>query len=197
MGKIFTRGLITLAPIIITIAAIMWLYKMLEATFASLIIRAAGPEYYFNGLGIIVALVVIFFVGIIVNTLLIQKVYAWSELLFKRIPLVKTLYNSVYDLMSFFHTAKRSKESHVVITEIMGTRLVGIVTRETFDDLKWNVETEGDIAIFLPLSYQIGGFTVLMPRSKVKPVEMTIEEALRFTMTAWVPGNTKTVNDEQ
>ncbi|MBT7461969.1 MAG: DUF502 domain-containing protein [Waddliaceae bacterium] len=191
MGKIFTRGLIAIAPIVITIAAITWMYKMMETAFAGFIIHFIGAEYYFNGLGIIVALIAIFIIGIIVNTIIMQKVYSWGEGLLKRIPLVKTLYNSIYDIMSFFRTAKASEESRVVMVEVMGTRLIGIVTRETFEDLSWEkdgVNTDEEIAVFLPLSYQIGGFTVLIPRSQVKPVDMTMEEGLRFSMTAWVPG---------
>lgn len=40
------------------------------------------------------------------------------------------------------------------------------------------------VAVYLPLSYQIGGYTLLVPRSAVKPVDMSLEDAMRFTLTA-------------
>jgi len=42
------------------------------------------------------------------------------------------------------------------------------------------------VLVYLPMSYMIGGYTVLVPRSLVRPVSMSMEDALRFTLTAGV-----------
>ena len=63
-------------------------------------------------------------------------------------------------------------------------RLMGFVTRDHFSDLPGGVANEGDVAVYLPMSYQIGGYTVFMPRSQITPVDMSRERAMRFVLTA-------------
>jgi uncharacterized membrane protein len=44
------------------------------------------------------------------------------------------------------------------------------------------------IMVYLPMSYMIGGYAVLVPRSAVRPLDMNMEEAMRFALTAGVTG---------
>jgi len=49
----------------------------------------------------------------------------------------------------------------------------------------------GEVAVYLPFSYQIGGFTVIMPSTSGVPLDMSVEDALRFVAKAGVVGHTK------
>lgn len=187
LGPIFLRGLVTVAPLVLTIALVIWLGTFLEDTFRIPYLELFGPKYYFPGLGILTAIVVIFLIGIVVNTYLVQKFNEWTDTLFNRIPLVKTLYGAICDLMSFFKGGKEKKEK-VVAFEWQGMRFVGLVTRESFDDLPEGLGKAGEVAVFIPLSYQIGGVTMMIPRDKVNPINMSVEEAMRFVVTAGAPG---------
>ncbi|MDX8431411.1 MAG: DUF502 domain-containing protein [Candidatus Algichlamydia australiensis] len=186
MGKIFMRGLIAIAPIAITIAVLIWLLGFLE-DLVSVPMKDLMGEYYFPGLGILAALILIFFVGLIINNFLIQKIYSWGENLMTRIPLVKTLYGAVTDMMSFFNS-KDKKEGRVVALEWQGCRMLGLVTRENFEGLPQEVGSGDEVAVYIPLSYQIGGFTIMMPKSMLKPVPISVEEGMRFVVTAGAPG---------
>ena len=129
------RGLIALTPIAITIAVVFWLFGILESTFSGPLKALVGEEYYFKGLGILVALLFIFAVGIVINNWLIKKIYHWGERILIRIPLIKTVYTSIYDLLSFFNGEKGLKQGKVVSFEWSGLRILGLVTRENFSDL--------------------------------------------------------------
>ena len=94
MGSIFKRGLIAVAPLALTLALFFWFFNMLEGVF-SVPIKALIGKYYFSGLGILVALVLILLVGSVINNWIIQKLSKAGEALLKKIPLVKTLYNSI------------------------------------------------------------------------------------------------------
>lgn len=185
------RGLITIAPVALTIALIIWLGTFLEETFSEPITALFGSKYYFPGLGILVAVVVIFAIGIVVNTFLVQKINEWTDTLFSRIPLVKTLYGAICDLMSFFKGGGEQKHEKVVAFEWQGMRFVGLITRDSFDDLPSGIGLGGDVAVFIPLSYQIGGITMMVPRSVVHPIDMSVEDAMRFVVTAGAPGKKK------
>jgi uncharacterized membrane protein len=62
--------------------------------------------------------------------------------------------------------------------------LIGFVTREDFTTLPAGLGGADVIAVYLPMSYQVGGYTVLLPRRLVEPVDMSVEDALRFAVTA-------------
>lgn len=191
MGKTLLRGVIGLAPIAICVVLIGWLVKQLDWIFGQPVILLFGESAYFPGVGVIVGIVILYIVGLILNNWVIQHVYNWFERVLKRIPLLKTIYNSVTDLMSFFNTGNKKEKGSVVIVEYQGVKMLGLVTRETFEDLPEGIGTEDEIAVFFPFSYQIGGLTFIMPKSAVKPVDLSIERGLRFSVTAGSPSADK------
>ena len=191
LGKIFKRGALAIAPLALTLALVLWLFNALEGVFSVPIKAIIGPEHYFAGLGILVALMVIFLVGIVINYWMVQKLSSWGEVLLNKIPLVKTLYNSIREMMSYFRSKEQGSEGQVVQVDIAGMKWLGLVTRDSFEDLPEGVGVEGEICVFLPMSYQIGGYTVIVPRSKVKKVAMSVEEGMRFAVTAGVLAQSK------
>lgn len=191
MKKIFFRGLIAITPLAITIALIVWLFITIENVFRAPIIALIGPQYYFTGMSIIIALFLIFLVGIIINNFIIQKIYSWAENLLKHIPLVKTLYNSVSDLMGFFKAGSKEKFGNVVLLNFNGYKVIGFVTRETFEDLSDKIAGNDEVAVYIPFSYQIGGYTFIIPKSQIELIDMTVDQAMRFAITAGVLKQTK------
>lgn len=186
MGKTIIRGFLAIAPLAITIILIMWLYNHLEYIFGGPI-QYFFPNLYFPGMGIILAIVVLFILGLLLNNWLMQALYDWFERTIKKVPLLKTIYVSVTDLMSFFNAGKNKKKDKVVTVTISGIKFIGLVTRETFDDLPEGIGTNEDVAVFFPFSYQIGGVTTIIPRSMIKPVDFSVEKGLRFIATGGSP----------
>ncbi len=185
MGNIFKRGLIAVAPLALTLALFFWFFNMLEGVF-SVPLKALVGEHYFSGLGILVALVLIFSIGIVINNWLIQKCSKAMEALLVRIPLVKTLYNSIGEMMSYFGSKENQKPGQVVLVELAGANLIGLITRESFDDVPDGIAKDGDVAVFLPMSYQIGGYTIIVPKSRITKIAMSVEDGMRFAVTAGV-----------
>lgn len=183
LKNIFFRGLIAILPSALTIVLVYWIFVVLERTFKIPIKEVLG-DYYFPGLGILVALVVIFFIGIIINNWIIQKLYSLGEKILRKTPLIKTIYNSIYDVMQYFKTGDEEKFGAIVKANIQGWELLGFVTRETFDDLFKEDEAKDRIAVYIPFSYQIGGFTFLIPRSDITKLDIPKEQAMRFIITA-------------
>lgn len=191
MKKIFMRGLFALAPIALTLALLLWLYHVLEGVFSIPIKAILGEEHYYIGSGVLLAFVLIFVIGAMLNSYLLRKLYELGENLMNRIPFVKTLYSSVRDLMKFFQADDAKKQGYVVSFELLGMRLIGLVTRESFDDLPEGIGEEDEVAVFLPMSYQIGGYMVMVPRKSLQKVSMTVEEAMRFVVTAGMLSHNK------
>ncbi len=191
MGKIFLRGLLAITPVAVTVALLIWIFWILENAF-SVPIRALIGPYYFPGLGIIVALIFIFIVGIIINNWLIQKIYQFNDKVIRKIPLIKTIYNSISDVVNFFNSDSKQTLNRVVMLDLNGWRILGFVTREGFEDLPEGIGDDHEVAVYIPFSYQIGGFTFMVPKANLKEVNISVEEAMRFAITAGILKRHKT-----
>ncbi|GAB4187923.1 MAG: DUF502 domain-containing protein [Simkaniaceae bacterium] len=184
MIKIFKRGLITLAPLAITLAVIFWLFGIFENIFRAPIQEIIGPENYFPGLSIILSITLIFIVGIFINTWLLRKFSEWGEKIIARIPLVKSLYGAVQDVLNYLQTKEKDFGHRVVRVEINGMAVLGFLTRNDFSDLPEGVGEKGEVVVYIPMSYQIGGYTVIVPKEKVQHIDMSVQAAMRLMMIA-------------
>lgn len=190
MKQILKRGLIAIAPLTLTIAILVWVFNFLEHTFGKLLITIVGPTFYFPGMGLLIAIVILFIFGTILNTWIIEKLWTKGEELIQKIPLVKSLYSAISDAMNFLSTPK-SKDSQKVVKVCFGEiELVGIVTREDFEDLG-NLSSKDNVCVFFSLSYQIGGITAIVPKSKIVPINLTVEKAMKFLITAGAKASSK------
>jgi uncharacterized membrane protein len=185
VARTFLTGLAVLLPIVITIAVLAWLVDTAEAVLG-VVVRLLLPEgSYQPGFGLLAALVLVFATGLLMEAVYFQRVMAWFEALLNRIPLVKTVYSAVRDLMSLFSESGSRKFSKVVLVRLPGTgaQLLGFVTVEDFAGLPLAPGPDR-VAVYLPMSYMIGGYTVFLPRDRLTPVQMSLEEAMRFVVTA-------------
>ena len=98
------------------------------------------------------------------------------------------------DFFDYFSPGKNKEFEQVVAVSIgdTGMQVIGFVSQAVPERLPEDFREEGSILVYLPLSYMIGGYAVLMPRSAVRPLDMSMEEAMRFTLTAGVTGVAKT-----
>lgn len=192
MGKIFKRGLFALAPVAISIAILIWLFRVLEEMFR-VPIQAIVGDNYFPGMGLLAAIILIFFVGIIINNFLMQKFTSWLDSLFARIPLFKTLYNSIADMMSYFQPKDKKKQGKMVIVNVDSLEFLAILTREEYEGLPEGLGDGDRVTVYIPLSYQIGGFTLTVPRDRIKLIDMSVEQGMRYVISAGISstGNQK------
>jgi len=177
------KGLFALAPLVITFTLLRWLYNSLESVFGSLLEMVVGTQWYFPGLGILMAVVFIVIVGYLLDYLLIQKLYNYSEKILTKIPLVKTLYGSLRQFMSFFK-ADDKKMGQAVRVKMGDHHMIGIMTRQDLQDSKLGLE--GEVAVFFPMSYQMGGYTMLIKKQNVEILKINVEDLLKFSVTAGV-----------
>lgn len=186
-------GLQTAVPLILTIAVVVWLVSSVEAFFGFFIQLFIPKQYYYPGMGAVFGLVLVFSTGFLMNAWVVSMFYEWWENQIKRVPLVKTIYQSIQDVMAFFDTSKKTQDGEAVVLELPQGRILGIVTREDLSEFAFGGE-DHEVAVYVPMSYQIGGFTLLVPRSKIKKIDTTTKDAMRFILTAGVgKENTKGV----
>jgi uncharacterized membrane protein len=124
-------------------------------------------------------------IGLLMYSFVVRFVYSRMTALLERIPIVKSIYGMVADVVRLVGSAdERPFRKVVTVTFEEGFQLVGFLTREDFSDLG-DFENE-NVAVYLPMSYQLGGFTIVVGRDRVREISMSVEDALRFTITAGV-----------
>lgn len=184
--KLFLKGLITVIPITATIAVLIWLVTFAEDV-ASRTLRYLFPNIaYWPGMGVVFALLFIFVVGAILNAWIAQKIFQWGESIVYKIPFIKTIYDSIKDLIVFFSSQERKDISSVVLVNIgEDKKVLGLVTCKEFQDEE-TLANKNVIAVYLPMSYQLGGYTVFIPKENVEEVDIPVDRALSQTLTGWI-----------
>ena len=183
-GKIFLTGLLTVLPIVVTVYFIVWMLTVLERFFGRQVLYLIPDQWYRTGMGLAMAVVVVFAIGLLMYGYVFRRVFGWLEWLMLEIPLVRSVYSAMRDLLGMFADQKETAMQVVAVTLPGNVRVLGFVTRTEFNDVPRGMAAEGDVAVYLPMSYQLGGYTVFVPKSAVTPVDMSREDAMKFILTA-------------
>ncbi|GGF62368.1 DUF502 domain-containing protein [Alteromonas lipolytica] len=171
------KGLLTILPFAITIYFLVWLVGTTEALLSPLL----PARYYFPGLGVVTVILALALVGILINAYLFNWIILLGERIFARVPIVKTLFGAVQDAVELFEVKKESDSRKAVAVEINGMKLVGFMTSDKVANKLF--PDEDKVAVYLPLSYQIGGYTVYLERDKVTLLDIDVETAMRIAVT--------------
>ena len=190
MSKTFLTGFITILPVVLTVYLLYWLVVSAETALGNAI-RLVLPEgLYWPGMGTIAGLLVVFLVGVLMHAYVVQRLFAEGEQVLYHVPVIKTVYRSIRDFFDYFSPARKDEFEQVVAVSIgeTGMQVIGFVTQAVPERLPEDYRGDDSVLVYVPMSYMIGGFAVLMPRSAVRPLDMSMEEAMRFTLTAGVTG---------
>lgn len=190
--RVFVQGLVAMVPVALTVLVIVWLAAIVEGmlsySWRDLVPTAGGVFRTFRVAAAFV--LVVFLFGLLMKFWVVRHLFDWVEAWIIKIPLVKTVYGGIKDVMGMFGGKGGAKGDMVVMVTLEnGWRQLGIVTRQSFAGLPAEL-TNGDaslVAVYLPFSYQLGGFTYFIDRRVCEPVPgMSVEDAMRVSIMAWV-----------
>ena len=186
LGRLLAKGLFTILPIVLTVYFIYWLGVTTESLLSGLLKVWLPAEIYVPGMGLVAGFVVLIVVGLLVNAYVIRRVITFSESLILRIPVVKTVYSAVRDLTGLMKVGEKGGElQRVVMVQFGPGKVIGFVTQEnaTLPGLGTDDEL---VAVYMPMSYQIGGYTLYLPRDRIEPTDLTVEAAMRIVLTGGI-----------
>jgi len=184
-------GLAAILPIVLTLYLLYWFAVTAETALGGMIRLFLPEPMYWPGMGLVAALLVVFVLGLLMHAYVFRRLFARGERLLYHMPLIKTVYRAIRDFFDYFSPSSKKEFEQVVAVNIgdTGMQVIGFVTQAIPERLPEDFRGEDSILVYLPLSYMIGGYAVLMPRSAVRPLGMNMEEAMRFTLTAGVTGS--------
>ena len=181
MNRIFIlvlQGLGALLPITVTVYFLIWLVTSVEAFLTPYV----PYDWYFPGMGVLLALMVMLVTGLLVNAYIFKLVLEWGEKGLERIPVVKTLYGTVKDAVNLISIGKKQKAQSVVSVDVGNDiHLIGFITSQAGAQSLFNDADK--VGVYVPMSYQIGGYTVYIDKNKLTPLDIDVETAMRIALT--------------
>ena len=184
----FIRGLLTALPLGLTVY-LLYVFLNWSETLAMQLMQPFIGDVYVPGMGLMLGIVGIFLLGFLVSQRWVGKLFSLIELPFTNLPVIKSIYSSLKDFADYF-SPRRDKASRQTVVALRmpghALEMVGLVTRQYLDDLPSGFQQGDRVAVYLPMGYMIGGYTVFVPREWVQPIDMTVEEAMRASLFAWM-----------
>lgn len=171
----FARGCLALIPVLATVYILWWVIRTTDA-----LIGVTVP-----GLGLVVAIFLITFVGFLVSNVIGNKIYSFFDRLMKKLPVVKLLYTSIRDLLAtFVGEQKIGQPVSVRISPDSESRVLGLLTRNELGQLG----LPDHVAVYVPQAYNIGGQVLAVHRNHVEPIDVPSAEMLAFMMSGGASG---------
>ena len=188
LSQYFFRGLITALPLGLTVY-LLYVFLSWSESVAMQLIRPFIGRLYVPGMGLLLGITGIILLGMLMSQRGMGKLLSLVELPFTNLPVVKSIYSSFKSFADYFSPQRnQTTQQTVVALKLPGQplELVGLVTRQSVGDLPAGFLQGDRAAVYLPMGYMIGGYTVFVPRDWVQPIDMSVEEAMRSALFAWM-----------
>ena len=190
LKQYFISGLAVITPIVLTIYVIALLLRIIDAVIGRYINGVIKFIFGFNvpGLNIILSLVLIIFLGVLVQNFLARRLVDAFERLLKKMPLIGKIYFSVKEIAGYFFPVENSRRfGKVVLIEYprKGLYSIGFLSSESvFLPLQEHKEM---VAVFVPTSPSpLTGFLEFVWRDEIIPLNISVEDALQTIVSGGV-----------
>jgi uncharacterized membrane protein len=184
----FLRGLLVTVPLGLTVLLLVYTFKELDKVFGKLFKLPAIPGLGLF-LGIVVTLGAITLIGFLASSFIGRGLFDLVDRIFRKVPLVKMLYNSIRDLVEAFAGEKKRFDKPVLVTLGPGSsaKAVGFITREDLECLG----LKDHVAVYLPQSYNFAGNVLVFPKEAVRPLDIDRSEAMAFIVSGGISGGVR------
>ena len=196
----FLQGLLILAPIVITIWAIASVFSfidgilpnMIHAFVPKLMEDAQGNIRSIPGVGFVVVILLVLFVGYISSSFIFGKVVDAFDHLLERTPGIKFIYSTLKDFFEAF-AGEKKKFTHNVLANIDDNDVwrVGFITQENADDFG----LPDYVAVYVPMAYSVAGNVYIIPKQRIKPItNISAAQSMKFAVSGGVTDVVDPVN---
>jgi len=169
----------------VTVYVVVRLFQFIDGLLA----RALGsylPKYgVLPGLGIVVLVLLITLLGVFASSVITQPLQRAAGRALDKVPLIKTLYSAIKDLLSaFVGTEKRFDQPVLVkLGKELWVERIGFITKPDLAELGL---TADKVAVYLPHAYAWSGNLVIVPREQVTLLDVKAAEAMKFIVSGGV-----------
>jgi len=176
----FIAGFFITVPLFLSVAALVWIFGIIDSFTAPLATRLVGRAA--PGVGILIMVLLVLAVGAVATNVIGRRILARGESWLARVPVFKTIYSPVKQLVAAFSPDNEYGFKRVVMVEEPRRGLVmGFLTKEFTVDRGQGPESL--IAVYVPTNHLYLGDIVLYPRDRAFFPDVSVEEGIRIFLT--------------
>lgn len=185
-------GLVVWLPILITFVVLRFIIDLLD----SLIPTTYQPEHllghYIPGVGVIFSLALLLLTGVLATNFLGQRLVAWNDSLLSRIPLVRSIYKAVKQVINAVMSTNSEAFRKVILVEYPRKGLWSLAFQTGVGSVELNTKTNEElISVFIPTTPNpTSGFLFMVPKREVVELDMSIDAALKYIISLGVMQST-------
>jgi uncharacterized membrane protein len=189
-------GFFVTVPLVVSVAALVWIFRIVDDFTAPLSSRVLGREV--PGLGVAITLLVVLAAGALTTNVIGRRALARTEFWLMRVPVFRTVYAPVRQLIVAFSPDNKHGFKRVVMVEDRHRGMVmGFLTKDFTVDRGRGPESL--VAVYVPTNHLYLGDVVLYPRDQAFFPDLTVEEGVRIFLTGGMslPGLLRGADQEQ
>ena len=180
LKRSFLAGLVVTVPLLITVVTLVWTFRVIDGVARPL------SEYFFGreipGLGVLMTAAFILVVGAVATNVIGRRILQRGEKWLLNVPLFKTVYAPVKQLVAAFSPDSATGFKKVVIIDDLRRGMVmGFLTREFTIDR--GAGPEAMVSVYLPTNHLYLGDVVICPRGQAFFPDVSVEEGVRIFLT--------------
>jgi uncharacterized membrane protein len=180
LRRSFITGFFVTVPLIISVAALVWIFQVVDAVTEPLSVRVLGRAV--PGLGVLLTAGIILLVGVLATNVIGKRVLQRTEYYLLQVPVFKTIYAPVKQLVAAFSPDNDAGFKKVVIVEDPQRGMIlGFLTKEFTLDRGRGPEPL--VAVYVPTNHLYLGDVIVYPREQASFPELTVEEGIRIFLT--------------
>ncbi|MBI2284424.1 MAG: DUF502 domain-containing protein [Bacteroidetes bacterium] len=191
--QFFFQGLIVLAPIGITIWVVLGLFNFVDNILPNIIHTVApallpqdesGIPRKIPGLGFLVVILLVLFVGWVSSLFVVGRLVAVLDTVLEKTPGIKFIYSSVKDFLEAFAGNKKKFDKAVLVNiDAPDVWRVGFITQQNAHEFG----LPEHVTVYVPHSYAISGITYIVPRERVKLLHnVSAADAMKYAVSGGV-----------
>jgi uncharacterized membrane protein len=180
LRRSFIAGFFVTVPLFISVAAILWLFRVIDGLVGPVYIKFLGKEV--PGVGIATTALAILLVGAIATNVMGKRLLQRAEWLLLHVPLFRSVYAPVKQLVVAFSPDNEYGFKRVVLIEDASRGLMlGFLTREF--SLDRGQGPEALVAVYVPTNHLYLGDIIIVPRDRASYPDITVEQGIRIFLT--------------
>ncbi|HLG57702.1 MAG TPA: DUF502 domain-containing protein [Vicinamibacterales bacterium] len=180
LRRSFIAGFFVTVPLVISVAALVWIFGIIDGFTAPLAARVLGREV--PGLGILITLLVVLTMGAVATNVIGRRLLARGESWLMMIPVFRTIYSPVKQLVAAFSPDSATGFKRVVMVEDPSRGWVmGFLTKEFEVDRGRGKESL--MAVYVPTNHLYLGDILIYPRERAFFPDLTVEDGVRIFLT--------------
>ncbi|MGE0460196.1 MAG: DUF502 domain-containing protein [Vicinamibacterales bacterium] len=180
LRRTFLTGIVVTVPLIVSLVTLVWIFRFVDGVAKPVSSQVLGREV--PGLGVLITALVVLLVGVIATNVFGRRVLQRAESWLLHVPVFKTIYAPVKQLVTAFSPDNDAGFKKVVlVSDERRGMILGFLTREfTLDRGKG---PEALVAVYVPTNHLYLGDVVVYPREQVMYPDLSVEDGIRIFLT--------------